>query len=524
MATVLLIMPAALVSAQEPTLQVTVGEKSTVSGANPCFLEIDYFGEKTEIGISAQGTLVQSYNNTTPDGSQIVIFAEGTSIVSDTGEIPVRVAISVYPEGMNLSSGEYIIGDIYRIKAFSADGSDMDVAFSPPFTIIQQFGQADLRPKTTSILLACYDYPSQSWFKIEPSDHYAQAWQVSGVGRHNLVYTVVARVSPPPIPPISSSSTIEIQNLAITPATIQPGQTTIITGEAVNTGWLSGEYTVIFNVSGVVQDTCVVKLAPGQRRDLKYSLPSTSEGYHSVQLGNARGGFTISLSEPMTSVPNPLRASDQRSPDWRVVLLIVCVLALLFIVLVPGRRKVRRLISQVALMVASSRLRRNGGKSPIKTLVTPTHNLSVQKSQRPVIEGISGPTHRLKKPGPYKFSVQIMGGKPPYNVEWNGNALICGGVEYQEVELFRDQMWDSGKGYWVFVKVKDSRGRYAQWANGDGTSRRLFTYGITYRGKAITAPLKFPYTTTLSDTSLSNAAQKTTRQRRASRNAKVVSG
>ena len=98
-------------------------------------------------------------------------------------------------------------------------------------------------------------------------------------------------------------------------------------------------------------------------------------------------------------------------------------------------------------------------------------------------------------PGPYKYEIKIFGGKPPYIIEWRGNGTTHTVTGSQQVELFREQTWDSGRGNWVFVTVRDSAGKYAQWTDSQGITKRLFTYGVTYRSKVIISPTKFPYDT-----------------------------
>jgi hypothetical protein len=99
----------------------------------------------------------------------------------------------------------------------------------------------------------------------------------------------------------------------------------------------------------------------------------------------------------------------------------------------------------------------------------------------------------MRAAGPYTYGVKVVGGKPPYTIEWRGNGVTLAVTESEQVELLREQTWDSGKGNWVFVIVRDARGKYAEWIDEDGKAKRLFTYGVTGSGKVVTSPPKFPY-------------------------------
>jgi len=305
-----------------------------------------------------------------------------------------------------------------------------------------------------------------------------------------MVYSVVASVSVPPSTP--ALARIEVHNLTITPGTVEPGQTVVIRGEAVNTGWSSGEQAVAFSVSGVVQDTRVVVLAPGQRRELSYSLTPTAEGHYDVQLGDARGGFTVSRSKSVTALLVPMLGSVRTPLDlWSALLVVVTLLLILAFVL--GRLRMQRLAPESAAIAAAVATRPRATKPTPVGGVAPARKPRVRKPRKLAVLGITGPTRRLKMPGPYVYAVKVVGGKPPYSVEWSGNTVIRTGANGQRVELFRDQTWDSGKGNWVFVRVKDSDGKYAQWLDDAGVAKTLFTYGVTYRNRVVTAPVQFPY-------------------------------
>ena len=128
----------------------------------------------------------------------------------------------------------------------------------------------------------------------------------------------------------------------------------------------------------------------------------------------------------------------------------------------------------------------------------PTPTPTPKASNHPVVESIGGPTSIAAWPaagGPYKYTLKITGGKPPYQVEWRGNNIIYSGTGYESVDILRDQMRDNGEGYWVFITVKDSAGTYALWVDEVGFNKQEFTYGVLYNGTVMTVPATFPYKT-----------------------------
>jgi hypothetical protein len=116
-----------------------------------------------------------------------------------------------------------------------------------------------------------------------------------------------------------------------------------------------------------------------------------------------------------------------------------------------------------------------------------------EHGDHPVVDSIKGPSGPIMGPGPYEYTIEISGGTPPYFVEWRGNNVIYSGTGYETVNILRDQLRDNGEGYWVFITVKDSADKYAQWVNEDGITKQEFTYGALNNGLVVTEPESFPY-------------------------------
>ncbi len=460
------------------------GGAGPISGVNPKpgssrFIEIDILGEKASREISEDNRLVESYVGKTTDGSIALSFTKGTAILSNAKEAPSRIAVAIYPQFIPAGENEKIIGNIYSIEVYDVTGNRLSATFSPPFLITEIYDPQSLPADVKSIYLNYYDQVNKKWSLLElPPAYTENPGRLAAMIDKVLLYTAVANVNEAVVP-VLTPARIEVKNLTVSPGNLQLGQNVVIRGEAVNTGKLPGEGIIELNVPGLLQDSLSVKLAPGQRQEIKYSLTPSSVGEYEVLLGDAKGKFTVVTAAPqgiykafnLLSLP-PV---EKDSIWWWMVLLIVVVLILVIVFALEKRR--RRSLLAPALEIVTEL----------------THRLSQRKSQIPVVEGVTGPIHRIKGPGPFKYSVKITGGKAPYSVEWKGNRIICSGTNCEDVEILDSQTWDSGKGNWVFFTVKDSTGKYAQWIDDKGEPRRLFTYGITYRNAVVTDPATFPY-------------------------------
>ena len=497
----LLAIPAVPSVAAEAAMQpAPEGDSGGAAGSEglysqiPRFIEIDFLGDRTRREISQDNRLLDPYLASKSDGSLTFALAKGTSFLAENHEPPARVVFTICPESLPISTNEYVIGDVYRIGAFAADGSAMGLDCSPEFELVFNYTTEAMREGTNGVHFARYDEVERSWDTTEPpAGSENMAWQVSTSSGRAGIYAVTASVSTRSAAP--SPAHIEIRNLTISRDTVQTGQPVTVRAEAVNTGWAAGEQTTTLKASGSILQRTTLKLAPGQSRELDYLFTPTKPGEYDVSIGDAKGKLTAvgaAADSGAVSIRSiPLLWIEGRPEEWWPLPVAEAILILVSILLLSKLRNLR--LAAASSIAAAGPARTETGSPAAAGTFAPVRPQVTTKLRRLVVEKIAGPTRRLKTAGPYRYEIKVVGGKPPYTIEWRGNSVTRKITDSEYVELLRDQTWDSGKGNWVFVMVRDSTGKYAEWVDEEGKTKRLFTYGVTRKGKIVTSPPRFPY-------------------------------
>ena len=461
----------------------------------PRFVDIDFLGDTTRKAVSQDNRLVDSYVGSTADESLIFTVAKGTSFASQDKEPPAKIAVSVCPESVSTGANRYIIGDIYRVGAFAADGSAIGLDCSPEFQLSFNYRREDTREGTSTISFSRYVEEEGSWIDLKPpAGDVTVAWQVSAASNLAGIYAVTAGASPPSMAPLSAH--IVIRNLTVSPATAKSGQPVTIWAEAVNTGWTAGERSLALRVSGSIRGNTNVTLAPGQSRELSYSISPGGPGGYEVQIAEAAGKFEVLGPARKAGAPRigpiPLPGTDSRTEYLWPLLLTVFALSVICLLIVTERQNPRPSLASGERLTATRSTRKMRYLTAGKRLA-PVLGPSQRRPLIPIVEAISGPTRGLKGPGPYRYGVKVIGGQPPYTIEWRGNGMTRTVTDVQHVDLLREQTWDNGKGNWVFVIIRDATGAFSEWLDKDGKRKRVFTYGVTRRGRVVKSPSRFPY-------------------------------
>jgi hypothetical protein len=103
-----------------------------------------------------------------------------------------------------------------------------------------------------------------------------------------------------PSPP---SAAFTASNLAVTPATAEPGSPVIVTVTVSNTGDQIGSTTVSLKLNGVTVDTKSVTLSAGATTTVAFTLTEDAPGAYTVAVGDLTGGFTVT-ARPQPSTPS----------------------------------------------------------------------------------------------------------------------------------------------------------------------------------------------------------------------------
>jgi len=154
---------------------------------------------------------------------------------------------------------------------------------------------------------------------------------------------------------VAAAANFEVRNLTVNPVQAKPGENIIINYEVINTGGQSGEFTVIINISGMLQTSRLITLEAGKTQAMNLTLPPGNPGTYPVDIGGEKASFTI------RALPSVLRASIRTQKVmgiWLipVILLVIgeVVLVYYFIIFLMRRRRTihQRRVAELAGAIA----------------------------------------------------------------------------------------------------------------------------------------------------------------------------
>jgi hypothetical protein len=146
--------------------------------------------------------------------------------------------------------------------------------------------------RQTSIFIAYWD-ASQRWVQLDPPPGFiAATGHVAAYVNHFSLFTVLSVGQTTPVEPAH----IELHGLLINPELTHPGDVVVIRAQLANTGGLSGESVVRIKITGLLDTTRLVKIAPGQTEEVKISVVAVSPGDYDVEIGNLSGTFKLIAS------------------------------------------------------------------------------------------------------------------------------------------------------------------------------------------------------------------------------------
>lgn len=95
-----------------------------------------------------------------------------------------------------------------------------------------------------------------------------------------------------------TAASFTYSDLKVTPADVKPGDTVTVTANVKNTGELSGSYTADLMLDGASKEKKTGTLAGGTSASISWSVSSTTEGTHNLQLGSQSGSFKVTAPPP----------------------------------------------------------------------------------------------------------------------------------------------------------------------------------------------------------------------------------
>ena len=115
--------------------------------------------------------------------------------------------------------------------------------------------------------------------KDTPGTYYADVDGLAGT------FTVIALI------PASFS----VSNLVVAPERVKQGDTIVISAMVVNTGEVSGAYSVVLKVKGAAESIQEVSLGPGESQRVAFEVTKDAPGFHQVDLEGLTGRFVVEM-------------------------------------------------------------------------------------------------------------------------------------------------------------------------------------------------------------------------------------
>jgi len=108
--------------------------------------------------------------------------------------------------------------------------------------------------------------------------------------RERLQRAAVAVVKKPakPVP-----GTFRISTLKITPRRVKADGSVTIISEATNTGLVTGSYSLVLKIKGMVEAVKEITLAPGQSQKVAFTILKDEPGVYDVDVEGLKGSFTV---------------------------------------------------------------------------------------------------------------------------------------------------------------------------------------------------------------------------------------
>jgi hypothetical protein len=249
-------------------------------------------GEReSKLTVNADGRLTEAFSGSFPDNSVILSFDGGTIINAD-GMVPDQIVVEESTENPLVPDGMKRVSPVYSITAYVGGARLEHASFTPPFRLVLKYDEKELPEHQTSIFIAYWD-ASHRWVQLDPPPGFiAATGQVAAFVNHFSLFTVLSVGQTTPVEPAH----IELHGLLINPELTHPGDVVVIRAQLANTGGLSGESVVRIKITGLLDTTRLVKIAPGQTEEVKISVVAVSPGDYDVEIGNLSGTFKLIAS------------------------------------------------------------------------------------------------------------------------------------------------------------------------------------------------------------------------------------
>jgi hypothetical protein len=272
-------------------------------------------GETTTGTVGADNKVVGTIVATDVSRTVVITLPPGTQIITEGGVIPDIIIIERMVQKDNPPeppAGFTHLGGVYNVYAL-VGGGITPVAFSPPITLVFNYDPAKVPGGASNIIIAYHD-PDKGWVQVEqPPGFIAEAGQAPAMVAHFTPFSVMAKLGEPPTP-----ARFQVRGLAINPSEVKVGEKVTISGQLINVGGLTGEHVLRVSIAGLMETYLAISLAPGQARELTFSVTPMAPGNYPVEIGSVAASFSASYRGAPPEGPFTPRAG----PPWWVWVII----------------------------------------------------------------------------------------------------------------------------------------------------------------------------------------------------------
>ncbi len=186
-----------------------------------------------------------------------------------------------------------IIGLTYDFRPAGA-------TFDQPVTITFTYDPDNIPPGVNEedLSIAFYDYTSGEWITLQNITVDPLTHTITGQTNHFTPFTVLAFTEP---------ANFAVSDFVLSPAEMYIGETSTVSVTVANTGDLSGTYSVVLKVDGVVLETEQVTLDGHDSRTVDFSVSPNTPGTFNIGVGSLSG--ILSVIE-LTPTPAPAQTQE----------------------------------------------------------------------------------------------------------------------------------------------------------------------------------------------------------------------
>ena len=302
-------------------------------GENTTLLNIDILGKVRGVQVTNDGITVEPSIVVSPDNNLTLRLDKGTKMISVDSKVPLKLALTVAKGPPPTPDGMVLVSQVYDCVAYSSGGVPMPVNFNPSVRLQISYNPQNVPENALAIFIAYYD-EDKGWVRLDPPGGFvAEAGTAAAQVGHFTPFAVLAELVPPP------PAYFEVRNLDISPGQVGTGENVIISAQIANTGGVSGEYTLMVNVEGLLETSQVITLAPEQSQEVSFTVTSGTPGSYQVEIGGLQGNFVVVAPPPAAEAGGFKWLTTWLTAWWLIPALVTMAIAALALILVRKRRQ-----------------------------------------------------------------------------------------------------------------------------------------------------------------------------------------